>query len=76
MRAPPVPGTLSRPRAAVTQSENCACDFFPAPRSVDGTLDFGMEPVCLAAFRVDTDLNRDSSTDTVFSTAPQERNAD
>ena len=34
-----------------------------------------MDPVALAAFRVDTDFNRDSSTDTVFSTAVQGGNA-
>ena len=75
LRAPPVPRTLSRPRAAVTRSENSAPDFFPVPRSVDGMLDFSMDPVCLAAFRADTDFNWDYSTDTAFSTAVRGRNA-
>ena len=76
LRAPPVPHTPSQPRAAVTRSENSACcDIFPAPRSVDGILNFSMDPVCLAAFRVDPDFNKDSSTDTVFSTAVQGGNA-
>ena len=34
-----------------------------------------MDPVFLAAFGVDTDFHRDSSTDTVFSTAVQGENA-
>ena len=69
--APPVARTPSQPRAAVTESKNSACGFFLAPRPVDGILYFSMKPVFLAAFRVDTDFNRDSSTDTVFSTAIQ-----
>ena len=75
LRAPPVPRTPSQPRAAVTESENSVCDLFLAPRSVDGILDFSMDPVLLAAFRLDTDFNRDSSTDPVFSTAVQGGNA-
>ena len=51
----------------MTESENFARDFFLAPRSVDGILDFSTDPVCHAACRVDTGFNRDSSTDTVFS---------
>ena len=34
-----------------------------------------MDPVFLAVFLVDTDFNRDSSTDTVFSSAVQGGNA-
>ena len=48
----------------MTESENSARDFLPAPGSVD--CDFIMDPVYLGAFRVDTDFKRDSSTDTVF----------
>ena len=59
----------------MTESENSVCDLFLAPRSVDGILDFSMDPVLLAAFRLDTDFNRDSSTDPVFSTAVQGGNA-
>ena len=46
----------------MTESANCACDFFLAPGSVDEIRDFSMDPVFLAAFRVDTDYSRDSST--------------
>ena len=74
LRSPPVPRTPSQSRAAVTESENSACDFFPVLRSVDGILDFSMDPVFLAAFRVDTDFNRDSSTDTcLLYTSPSPR---
>ena len=59
----------------MTESENSACDFFLAPRSVDGILDFSTDPVCHAACHVDTDFNRDSSTDTLFSTAVHGGNA-
>ena len=75
LRVPHVPRTPFQPRAAVTESENSACVFFPTPRSVDGILGFSMDPVSLAAFRVDTDFNRDSSTGIVFSTAVQGGNA-
>ena len=74
-RAPSVSRAPSQPRAAVTESENSACDFIPAPRSADGILDLSMDSVFLAAFRVDTDFNSDSSTDTVSSTAVQEGDA-
>ena len=50
LRAPPVPRTPPQRRAAVTESENSACDFFPAPRSDDGILDFGIDPVFLLLF--------------------------
>ena len=66
LRAPPVSRAPSQPRAAVTESENSARDFFPAPRSVDGILDFSMDPFFLAAFGLYTDFHRDSSTDTFF----------
>ena len=71
LRALPVSRAPSQPRAAVSESENSACDFFPAPRSVDGILYFSMDPVFLAAFGVDSDYHRDSSTDTGFSTDVQ-----
>ena len=59
----------------MTESENFARDFFLAPRSVDGILDFSTDPVCHAACRVDTGFNRDSCTDTVFSTPVHGGNA-
>ena len=58
--------TPSQPRVAVTESENSACYIFLAPRSVDGILDFSMDPAFLATFRIDTDFNGDCSTDTFF----------
>ena len=45
--APPVARTPSQPRVAVTESANSICDFFLAFRSVDGVLDFSMDPVFL-----------------------------
>ena len=65
--APPVSRALSQPRAAGTESENSACEFSLSPRRMDGILDFSMDSVFLAAFRVGTDFHRNSSTDTVFS---------
>ena len=38
LRAPPVSFSPFQPRAPVLESENSACDFFPAPRLVDGIL--------------------------------------
>ena len=69
--APPVLRPPSQPLVPVTESENSACQFFPAPRSVYGILYFRIDPVLLAAFRVDIDINRGFSTDTVFPTAVQ-----
>ena len=73
--ARPVSLALSRSRAAEQESENSACDFFPAPPSEDGTIRFSMDPVVLAAFGFDIDFHRDSSTDAVFITAVQGGNA-
>ena len=75
LRAPPVSRAPSQPRAAVPESKNSACHFYPEPRSVDGTLDFSIDPVFLAASGVDTDLHRDSSADTIFPTVGQRGNA-
>ena len=40
---PPVSFAPSQPRAAVPESENSACAFFAAPRSVDEILDLSMD---------------------------------
>ena len=59
----------SRPCTAVPESEKSACDFFPAPRSEDGILQFSMDPVSLAAFGVDNDFHGHSSNNAIFASA-------
>ena len=49
--------------------------IFAAPHSADEILDFIVDPVFLSTFCVDIDFNRDSGTETVFSSAVQGGNA-
>ena len=74
LRAPPVSFAPSQSRAAVPESDNSACDLFPAPLLEDGILNISIDPVFLAVFRVDNDFHRDSSTDTcLLYTSPSPR---
>ena len=61
----------SQPRTAVPESDNSACAFFPAPRSVDGILHFSMDSVCLLRLLLTFEFRKHCSTDTVFTIAVQ-----
>ena len=64
----PVAFLLSQSRIAVSESENAVLDYFPARRPEDGTLEFSIDPVFLAAVGVDNGFQREFRNSALFAT--------